>query len=195
MIKSISKEELLKADFIMLVLTVLTMIFSGFAALICILSGLNLILSSVLSYSKESITGIKVFWVQGIQAMSLAVIFALLGTTAVGYIIERKYYVIFGIFMVICYLAVTGLYLGIILALIRKGAYSKTTKVSGTLGAIGFGVAGIFFAKMFLNDLDNQAALQYVAICAYFISFICTMGIFLFVKYYFLKKNVTLKES
>ena len=186
--ETISKKQLIEGKFLLLFFSLLTVVISQFSIIICTISALNFILGCVLTYSKQEVTGKKIFWIQGVESVNFTLAFALIGTCATMYVIEEKYHIIFMIFLLIAYLMVIALYVGMIVRLIKKGAYGKTHKVKGSAFFMIFAAGGMAVARIFKDKMSNTDALQLIGICSYFISFVFLIGIFGFVKYYYLKK-------
>ena len=189
MAQTIDKKQLLEVDILLLLLSVITIVVSDFSIIVSAVSILILTLCSVLTYSKQEVNGKKIFLVYGLWSVSLCGIFALLGISIVMIITEKKYFFLFYGMLLIVYIMIFILYTGIIMYLIKKGAYKAAKKTNGRISITLFGVFGILTARILTNNISYQNILQMASICCFLFSFLALLGVFNLIKYYCLKKR------
>jgi len=186
--QTIGKKQLLEVNFLLLLFTLVTMIIGRFSIMISAISVMTLISCCILTYSKQEVTGKKVFWIYGIWSVSLSIEFALLGTCIILLIIDKKYYLQYGIILFLMYLVAFILYTAIIICLIRREAYKKLQQTNKRIPFILIGIFGISIAKIFAKNTGYKSILQIASICCYTFSVLALLGVFNLFKYYYLTK-------
>lgn len=185
----ITRKGIIEQDALILFFSLINMLLSGFSIPMCVINILVFLGCSILTFSRQSVTGEKYFFIVGIWSVSFGIVLGIAGTLLVLLTIEKQYHFRFGIIIFVIYLLVITLFAGMILRLIKRGAYSQVKKTTGGVGFTLFGAAGISVARLLSKGMGNEVAIQCGGICFYLVSFLMvSFGFLGLVKYYFLKK-------
>jgi len=141
---------------------------------------------------KGVIKSYNIFLHNGLLAFCLTCTFTIDGLVVLFFLVPEGYYVLAVGIVLICFGMLFMLYVGLTKYLIKKGGYSKANKASGRISFILMGAAGMSTARIFTDVLNNQKALQVLAVCCFFLASLTFLGVFNLYKYYCIKQDESL---
>lgn len=185
----VKKKDIFIMNFLMMFFSLIITIADGYISLKWgIPSTIIVVMSVILTYTKEDVKGSKIFFIYGVLGVGLTLIFCLTGIRFMFFALDKKDHFTFISILFALYVMVIGIYVYIIRSLIKKGAYKETGKTNGKLSVTIVAVGGISIAKTFSNSAGYERSMQIASICFFTLSFMTVIGIFGFFKYYYLRK-------
>ena len=144
----------------------------------------------ILSFSRTEVTGKRVFWIYGIQSLTFSILFCWAGTILMLTTMKEESYKGYLAALTGIYILAVAAYIFLTITLIKKDVYhpSSTKKLAGGWCLTSFAMFGIGAAKILSTKVEYTAMIRIAALCSYFISLVCILGVFHLVKYFAVKK-------
>ena len=189
---SVSKKECIENVFLLLFLSIPSIIL-GRNNIITIILALLPIIICIVNIAKTMKNGVikGKFYILylGVMATSFSLLLTTGGIWTLTFLVEEQYRVFAIVLVGVGYILTFVLYGCLIRHLIKKKAYSRMKYTNITISATLFGVLGISTAKIFMGKVKAVSPLEVLCICSFFLSFLFLLGMGNLYKFWYIQNH------
>ncbi|MDE7273777.1 MAG: hypothetical protein K2N95_12075 [Lachnospiraceae bacterium] len=182
-------KECIEREFLLLLLSLPLFLLerSNWGLLIVdMIPSISYLISVMVLLKNKKIEGADYILHNGILSACMSLVFMLEGIWIVRYLFRGRVRICLLCVITIGYIIVILLYCCIFNKLAKKRESKGMKKTNGRIFFTLCGLLGISAARIFTRDIDNKAILEMLCVCCFFISYISLLGIFNFVKFYYI---------